>query len=427
MLKYFTMTVDALIVAAVTIGLLRSYAKKSCGRLGGIITAVFAGAGLVSAGVMAYMKNATSRIDTSLWNYRTFIASLTALGVLVLCSILIRTVPVFRGKLRIPAAAVTASAAGAEIAFAMFYALPDVLAYPYTLLLTEQTALSTDYMFKIIGMVLGLVFMFLVQLSSGKSLLRLGNISGSVLLYSGLTVYGLRLAALLIKAMITKHYILPGSSGYKTFFNIVKFTSNNDVYFTYALLVLLAVMTAVIWVMSLKQKEPYSNPAERRKILRKWKVSRRWGNLAAVCAAFMLVSIFVLEPIANKPVELSPVEDTEIVDNCVYVPFSAVEDGHLHRFGYVTPNGRHTRFIVIKRPGSAGYGIGLDACDICGETGYFERDGQVVCKLCDVVMNINTIGFPGGCNPIVIEYSLKDSAIWVPIEELINNENVFKS
>ena len=84
------------------------------------------------------------------------------------------------------------------------------------------------------------------------------------------------------------------------------------------------------------------------------------------------------------------------------------------------------RFIIIKKPNSSSYGIGLDACDICGETGYFERNGQVVCKLCDVVMNINTIGFKGGCNPKVIDYSIKDGQIIVPKSTLLEHESDFK-
>ena len=120
------------------------------------------------------------------------------------------------------------------------------------------------------------------------------------------------------------------------------------------------------------------------------------------------------------------VEDAEVRDDAVYVPFERVEDGHLHRFGYVTESGTQIRFIVIKKPNSSSYGIGLDACDICGETGYYEKDGQVVCKLCDVVMNINTIGFKGGCNPIVIEYRLENGNIIVPVESLLEYEKEFK-
>ena len=84
------------------------------------------------------------------------------------------------------------------------------------------------------------------------------------------------------------------------------------------------------------------------------------------------------------------------------------------------------RFIIIKKPNSSAYGVGLDACEICGQTGYYERDGQVVCKLCDVVMNINTIGFKGGCNPIPVEYKVEDGYIIFPIEGLAKYEKTFK-
>ena len=124
--------------------------------------------------------------------------------------------------------------------------------------------------------------------------------------------------------------------------------------------------------------------------------------------------------------ELSPIEDALVQDGAVYVPFDQVSDGHLHRFGYTSDSGTVIRFIVIKKPNSSAYGIGLDACDICGETGYYEKDGQVVCNLCDVVMNINTIGFKGGCNPIIIDYEIENGYIIVPVDGLLEHESEFK-
>lgn len=38
--------------------------------------------------------------------------------------------------------------------------------------------------------------------------------------------------------------------------------------------------------------------------------------------------------------------------------------------------------------------------------GYYERNDDVVCKRCDVVMNKSTIGFKGGCNPVPFEYEI---------------------
>ena len=41
-------------------------------------------------------------------------------------------------------------------------------------------------------------------------------------------------------------------------------------------------------------------------------------------------------------------------------------------------------------------------------------------------MNINTIGFKGGCNPIVIPYTISNGSIYVPIEGLLEYEKEFK-
>ena len=147
---------------------------------------------------------------------------------------------------------------------------------------------------------------------------------------------------------------------------------------------------------------------------------------AVVCAIFSFVTLTGLRVYANQEIEISPIEEAKVTDDSVIVSFEQVADGHLHRFGYTTEKGKTIRFIVIKKPNSSAYGIGLDACDICGETGYYEREGQVVCNLCNVVMNINTIGFKGGCNPIVIDYKIHDGSIIVPIAELVKHEDIFK-
>ena len=40
-------------------------------------------------------------------------------------------------------------------------------------------------------------------------------------------------------------------------------------------------------------------------------------------------------------------------------------------------------------------------------------------------MNINTIGFKGGCNPIPVEYSVMDGNIVIPLEALLEHESEF--
>jgi hypothetical protein len=62
--------------------------------------------------------------------------------------------------------------------------------------------------------------------------------------------------------------------------------------------------------------------------------------------------------------------------------------------------------------------VGLDACDICGPSGYYQRGNQIVCKLCDVVINIATIGFPGGCNPVPLRFSIARSSMIILTKDL---------
>ena len=181
-----------------------------------------------------------------------------------------------------------------------------------------------------------------------------------------------------------------------------------------------------LWLRSFRVNEPYENPAQHRKIRAKWRSIRRWSTAAIGSFAAAVLILTAVNAYANRPVALSAIEDCEIRGSNLYIPFEQVDDGHLHRFAYTTDNHVAVRFIIIKKPNSSAYGVGLDACDICGETGYYERSGQVVCNRCDVVMNINTIGFKGGCNPKVIDYSIENGYIIVPTYTLIEHEADFK-
>ncbi len=437
MLKYLIETTESLMTAGLLIGLILGFAGSACGlfsqQKAGLIAAqngktarrilgIGVCAGLIAAGVMAYMKNATRKIDTSLWNLRNFTASL----VILLLFFIFWAIRSGLQKKKPAAARVLETAAACllallEISF-LLYALPDTLGAPYVILMTEKSVLSTNFLYKLTGIVLGILLVFLAGLAVKSCTQRLRSKQATLLMSLALIVNAVRQVTVCLRIMLTKRIIASN----KTLFEISKFSSNHDKLFLYLVMAATAIVPLLLWLHSLNVKEPYNTPAEHRKIRWKWKVSRRWSALAGICLVFTVFSFVILKPITTRAVELSPVEDAEVRDGAVYVPFERVEDGHLHRFGYVTEGDTQIRFIVIKKPNSSSYGIGLDACDICGETGYYEKDGQVVCKLCDVVMNINTIGFKGGCNPIVIEYRLENGNIIVPVESLLEYEKEFK-
>ena len=167
------------------------------------------------------------------------------------------------------------------------------------------------------------------------------------------------------------------------------------------------------------------NITEKRKLKAGTRNKRRWATFMIVLSAISMLTVTVVKAYDEKEVTLSPAEPFELAGEEIHIPVEQISDGHLHRFEYQTSDGIGVRFIVIKK-NDVSYGVGLDACDICGETGYYERDGQVVCKLCDVVMNKSTIGFKGGCNPIPLTYTMSEGNMVVQTADLENEKQRFK-
>lgn len=64
------------------------------------------------------------------------------------------------------------------------------------------------------------------------------------------------------------------------------------------------------------------------------------------------------------------------------------------------------RFIIIKKNGGA-YGVGLDACDNCGDAGYYEKDGKIICKKCDVAINLSHYRIQGRLQPVPFDYQVE--------------------
>ncbi|MBR0475236.1 MAG: DUF2318 domain-containing protein, partial [Treponema sp.] len=91
---------------------------------------------------------------------------------------------------------------------------------------------------------------------------------------------------------------------------------------------------------------------------------------------------------------------------------------------WTSEKGKKVRFIVVQKKGN-NFGVGFDACEVCGNVGYYERGDEVVCNRCDVVMNRNTIGLKGGCNPIPLYSKIEDGGLKVYTEDLEKEANRF--
>ena len=413
MLKYLISTLEYLIVPGVLLGMLFAYIHGRCGLAGRKILMWGAVAGCGGACVLSYLKNKTKLIDTGNLNMVIFSISLAAFVVfLIMDGKKRRNEEEKRTAIAIPAAA---------LAFIqIFYALPDVLAFPYTIMLGGESFFSTGFLYRIIGIVLGVILVVVTAMAAYFVCVRISLKATGILLKIALLIVAFQQVTKILQTLLTRRYI----SG-KAIFRLIKFTSNHANLFIFGVILAVVFLPVVLWIRSFHVREPYTNPAEHRKIKANWRSIRRWSTTLLACLILTFVNLTALKAYDSRPVELSPTEECELRGDNLYIPFAQVEDGHLHRFAYTTENDVAVRFIIIKKPNSSAYGVGLDACDICGETGYYERGDQVICNRCDVVMNVNTIGFKGGCNPKVIDYSVENGYIIVPTATLIEHESDF--
>ena len=185
----------------------------------------------------------------------------------------------------------------------------------------------------------------------------------------------------------------------------------------YAIYFVSVLVPFTLFLQPRPERPVWANPAQYLQIVSSAIRRKRWGS---GLLAILILTIFVSSVggwYANKKEQLVPAVDVKAENGLVQIPLEQVSDGHLHRYAFHASDGTTVRVIIVQKGGSA-FGVGLDACDICGATGYFERDGQIVCRLCDVVMNKATIGLPGGCNPIPVEYHVQNGAVQISADTL---------
>ena len=73
-------------------------------------------------------------------------------------------------------------------------------------------------------------------------------------------------------------------------------------------------------------------------------------------------------------------------------------------------NGIEVRFWLYQKPDGKIATV-LDACEICGSVGFYKGTTGVVCKNCAAPINPQSVGMPGGCNPIPLKAETTADAV----------------
>ncbi len=307
------------------------------------------------------------------------------------------------------------------IASSMFYYIPLIAAVQKAFVYYGESAVSSLVLFRVLGFTLALCVLILTFLAVYKSLAKLSAWELRICASGAAAVLGVTQLTVIIQRLYSLR-IIPRNSA---LFSFIAFVVNNNRYFVLGEIAFVAVAAIILWKNNIKITKPYSNKAELRKLKAVNKNARNWAQFLLILLAVNALSLTALRFYAGREVPLSAPENYTIADGAAVIPLTDLEDSHLHRYEYKSTDGIKMRFIALKKS-EGSYGVCLDACDICGPSGYFERKGQVVCKLCDVVMNRGTIGFPGGCNPVPLVYMIHDGKIKIYLSDLERESYRFK-
>ncbi len=308
------------------------------------------------------------------------------------------------------------------IILSITYEFRQVIQYTQEFVYFGETGISTMALLRAIGFTLALILCYLIYVSVIRFTKDLNNRAYSIFYFSVMSIYIVDYFLKAVTALARLKWIDISKLVFKIMIIADKY-SDAGIF----LMVPLLIITSIYVVFTnRKVKGEFSNSAMKRKEKARLRRNRRWSYSIIVFAATALIIVTVINYYENKEVELAEPQEYKIEENMIVIPLTDFEDGKLHRYSYTSHNGYNIRFIGVKKPGVNAYGLGLDACEICGVAGYFERGDDIVCKRCDVVMNKATIGFKGGCNPIPFPYVIENEKIYIKIEDLELEEKRFK-
>ena len=197
----------------------------------------------------------------------------------------------------------------------------------------------------------------------------------------------------------------------------------NDLFFFVTIVALAALMV----LFEAKRRQPVAvadSAAEKRKA--QWSARReRFWMIAVFASSFIFILLVTAEFIYAKGVSaLSPATPVSFINGAVSIPLAGVADGDLHRYA-AREDGTEIRFLLYKKPDGKVVAI-FDACEICGAVGFFKGPNGLVCKNCSSPINSQSVGTPGGCNPVPLISSVDGDAIVIHEADLAARARLFQ-
>ena len=412
MLKFYIDVINYLAIFAFLLGIITALLVKYKKLYLNIVVGLVSLVGLACSVTMTVFKQLYPQkmVKISLQYNRWALA----IGMLfILVALVLQIIKTFRkcenDKLCI-ASAISIIFSTIAVWFLGFTIIPQVYAMTKEFVAFGENSFGTQSLLRLGGFLLGLLTIFLIALSVQKVYFRLKPCLAKVFVLAIFLVGSIDFFLRGVSALARLRF-LKASNPFV--FNVMILEDKSTTYITILFAIVAVIFSFLLFKDSRKIVGTFKNNALLRLEKARLKNNKHWLSSLAFFSILSVFAITVVHSHITKPVALTPPQPYQEEGNMIVIPLTDVEDGHLHRFSYIATGGNNVRFIVVKKPKGGSYGIGLDACDICGLAGYYERNDEVVCKRCDVVMNKSTIGFKGGCNPVPFEYEIKDKKIYI--------------
>jgi len=288
-----------------------------------------------------------------------------------------------------------------------------------TVLVLSAVTLNSSELLSFIGTSLGVMVavafgVMFVKGSVKINLQKFFKVTTAILLFVA--------AQLLISGLheLSENGVLPSS---RQEMAIIGPIVRNDLFFFITILVLAALMV----LFEMKSRQPVELPAPgpaRRKALWTARRERLWMASVYTCSFIFIVMVtagFIYEKSASA---ISPATAVSFVNGQVSVPLNQVYDGDLHR--YEAKVGEvEVRFWIYQKPDGKIATL-FDACEICGPVGFYKGRNGIVCKNCAAPINPQSVGMPGGCNPVPLRAQVTSEAVIISEADVAAGSHYFE-
>jgi FTR1 family protein len=391
MLQAFVITLREGVEASLIVGIVFAYLNK-IGRvdLKRTVMQAVGAAGLCSLLVAVVLARTQFNQDI----FEGVVMLVAAFFVISMIWFMQRTAKAMKGKIESKVSALaTSSSRGGLFLFVFLMVLREGVE---TVLILSAVSLNSSELASFFGTLLGvtLAVVFGVLFVKGSvriDIQRFFRVTAVILYFVAfqLIVSGLH--------ELSENGILPSS---KLEMRVIGPIVRNDLFFFVTILALAGLMVLFEYRKRMSQSvvPANANAAEARKAASVARRERLWMAAVYTCSFVFIFLVTAQFIYAMSSTALSPAVPVTLTGSQVTVPVAQVQDDNLHRY-VVHVGNTNVRFLLYRKPDGKIVTV-ADACQICGPVGFYKSGNMIVCKLCASPVNAQSVGQPGGCNPI---------------------------